>query len=96
MNLNPLPKHAAESSGINAVEVGSKEMALKVTMARLYGMLVQSGHLEEPTKCDMDKNDFCPFHNKKGHHIDYCIEFHQKVTRMLTLGELRIENREGN
>jgi hypothetical protein len=44
----------------------------------------------------MGKSDFCPFHKKKGHHIDECIKFHQKVTRMLTLGELRVEAIEDN
>jgi len=73
------------------MEVGSKEKVLRVTMARLYEMLVQSGHLEKPSEHCIRENDFCPFHKKKGHHIDECIEFHQKVTRMLTLGELRIE-----
>ena len=65
-------------------------------MTKLYDMFVQSGHLEESAEHDMGNNDFCTFHDKEGHHIDECIEFHQKVTRMLTLGELRIENREGN
>ena len=96
VNLNPLPKHAAGSSGVNALEVDSKKMALKVTMTRLYDMLVQSGHLEESTEHNMGKEDFCLFHNGKGHHIDECIEFHQKVARMLTLGELRIEAMEDN
>ena len=44
----------------------------------------------------MGKNDFFPFHDKKGHHIDECIEFHQKVARMLISGELRIEDMEEN
>ena len=92
VNLNPLPKHAAGSSGVNAVETDSKVRTLKVTMTRLYSMLVQSGHLMRSTKHDMGGKDFCPFHNEKGHHIDECTEFHQKVTKMLTMGELRIES----
>ena len=81
---------------MNALEVNHERKVLKVTMAGLFQMLVQSGHLGEATRYNMGENDFCPFHNKKGHIIDECIEFHQKVTRMLTLGELRIERREGN
>ena len=38
-----------------------------------------------------EKMTFFSFHKKKGHQIDECIEFHQKVIRMLTLGELRIK-----
>ena len=91
MNSNPLPTHVVGSSGVNAVEVDNKEKALKITIARLYDMLVQYIHLEKSTEHDMGKNDFCLFHNKKEHHIDECIKFHQKVARMLTLGELRIE-----
>jgi len=91
VNSNPLPKHVVGGSGVNTMEVGSKEKVLRVTMARLYEMLVQSGHLEKPSEHCIREDDFCPFHKKKGHHIDECIEFHQKVVRMLTLGELRIE-----
>jgi len=95
VNSNPLPKHAAGSSEVNAVEIDNKGKVLKVTMTRLYEM-VQSGHLEKSTGRCMGKSDFCPFHKKKGHHIDECIKFHQKVTRMLTLGELRVEAIEDN
>jgi hypothetical protein len=42
VNSHPLTKHAAGSSAVNAVEVDNKEKALKVTMATLYDMLVQS------------------------------------------------------
>jgi hypothetical protein len=91
VNSNPLPKHAVGGNGVNTMEFGSKEKVLRVTMARLYEMLVQSGHLEKPSEHCIREDDFCPFHKKKGHHIDECIEFHQKVVRMLTLGELRIE-----
>jgi len=91
VNTNPLPKHVAGSSEVNAMEIGNEGNVLKVTMTRLYDMLVQSGHLERSNGRCMGKSDFCPFHKKKGHHIDECIEFHQKVARMLTLGELRVE-----
>ncbi|KAL3583075.1 hypothetical protein D5086_017407 [Populus alba] len=79
VNSNPLPKHVVGGSGVNTMEVGSKEKVLKVTMVRLYEILVQSGHLEKPSEHYMRENDFCPFHKKKGHHIDECIEFHQKT-----------------
>jgi hypothetical protein len=91
VNSNPLPKHAIGGSGVNTMEVGSKEKVLRVTMARLYEMLIQFGHLEKPSEHCMREDDFCPFHKKKGHHIHECIEFHQKVARMLTFGELRIK-----
>ena len=76
MNSNPLPKHTVGGSGVNTMEVDSKEKVLKVTMVRLYEMLVQSGHLEKPSEHCVRENDFCPFHKKKGHHIDESIEFH--------------------
>ena len=76
MNSNPLPKHAIGYSGVNNVEVGSKERVLKVTMMRLYNILVRSGHSEKSTKCHVGKIDFCLFHKKKRHHIEECIEFH--------------------
>ena len=90
-NSNPLPKHVANRSGVNTMEIGSKERVLKVTMTKIYCMLVQSGYLEKSTECCKWKSNFCPFHKKEGHHIDECIEFHQKVARMVTLGELRIK-----
>jgi len=76
VNSNPLPKYAVGVSGVNTMEVGSKEKVLRVTNTRLYEMLVQSGHFEKPSEHCMRENDFCPFHKKKGHHIDKCIEFH--------------------
>jgi hypothetical protein len=91
VNLNPLPKHVIGGSGVNIMEVGSKKNVLRVTMVRLYKMLVQSGHLEKSSEHCMMEDDFYPFHKKKGHHIDECIEFHQKFVRTLTLEELRIE-----
>jgi len=35
MNSNPLPKHVVGGSGVNTIEVGSKEKVLRVTMTRL-------------------------------------------------------------
>jgi len=88
VNSNPLPKHVVGSSGVNTMEVGSKERVLKVTMTRLYDMLLQSGHLEKSTKRCIGKVTFS--HSiKKGHHIDECIEFHQKIARTLTLGRAK-------
>ncbi|XP_073261622.1 uncharacterized protein [Populus alba] len=95
-NSNPLPKHVDGRGGVNTMEIGSKKRVLKVTMAKLYLMLVQSEHLEETTEYCTRKSNFCLFHKKEGHHIDECIEFHQKVARMLTLGELRIEDVSNN
>lgn len=40
--------------------------------------------------------DYYEFHEKKGHHIDRCIEFHRKDARMLTARELRIGAMEGS
>ncbi|XP_034932830.1 uncharacterized protein [Populus alba] len=91
-NSNPLPKNVDGRGGVNTMEIGSKKRVLKATMAKLYLMLVQSGHLEETTEYCTGESNFCPLHKKEGHHIDECMEFHQKVARMLTLGELRIEN----
>jgi hypothetical protein len=39
VNSNPLPKHAAGSSEVNAVEIDNKGKVLKVTMTRLYEMV---------------------------------------------------------
>ena len=44
MNSNPLPINVACNSMVNAVKVSNKTKALKVTMTRLYDMLVQYGH----------------------------------------------------
>jgi hypothetical protein len=40
VNSNPLPKHVVGGSGVNTMEVSSKKKVLRVTMARLYEMLV--------------------------------------------------------
>ena len=89
-----MPNHAASSEGVNVVGVeGKKERVLKVSMERLYSMLVQSGYLFEFEPV-MNGNNYCKFHGKVGHHIDDCEEFHQEVKRMLTFGMLRIESEE--
>ena len=59
---NPLPNHATSSGGVNGVGVeGKKERVLKVSMERLYGMLVQSGYLSEFEPV-MNGNNYCKFH----------------------------------
>ena len=94
VNSNPFPKHVSSSEGVNVVEIGGKkERVLKVSMERLYGMLVQSGYLYE-FELVMNGNNYCKFHGKVGHHIDDCEEFHQEVKRMLAFGMIRIGNEE--
>jgi len=44
----------------------------------------------------LHRGDHCEFHERKGHHIKDCIEFYQKVARMLTIRELRIKAMEGS
>jgi hypothetical protein len=44
----------------------------------------------------LQRGDHCEFHKRKGHHIEDCIEFCQKVARMLTMRELRIKAMEGS
>jgi hypothetical protein len=46
INSNLLPNHAFSSGGVNAVEYGEKKkQVLRVTMDRLYDMLMQVGYL---------------------------------------------------
>jgi len=89
--LNRLHNHVIRNNGVSVVEVGSKEKVLKVSMKRLQDMLVQSGFLKKVIECLLERGDYCEFYEKKGHHIDECIESHQKVARILTLKELRIK-----
>jgi hypothetical protein len=72
------------------VEIGNKNKVLKVSMKRLYGMIIQSGFLKRNVEYHLGEGDHYEFHEAKGHHIEDCIEFHQKVARMLTMRELRI------
>jgi len=46
INSNPLPNHAASNSGVGMIEVGNQSKVLKVSMKKLYDMLVKSGFLE--------------------------------------------------
>ncbi|XP_011009973.1 PREDICTED: uncharacterized protein LOC105114938 [Populus euphratica] len=94
VNSNPIPNHATSSGGLNAGGVeGKKERALKVSMEKLYGMLVQSGYLSE-FEIVINGNNYCKFHGEVGHHIDYCEEFHQEVKRILIFSMIRIESEE--
>jgi hypothetical protein len=53
-------------------------------------MIIQSGFLKRNVEYHLGEGDHYEFHEAKGHHIEDCIEFHQKVARMLTMRELRI------
>jgi hypothetical protein len=73
--------------------VEKKKQVPKATMDRLYDMLIQAGYL--PTRSITRKgNHFCRFHEAIGHSIEECGKFHQKVAQMMTLGLLRIGERE--
>ncbi|XP_073261648.1 uncharacterized protein [Populus alba] len=91
INSNPLPNHAASNSGVGMIEVGNQSKALKVSMKGLYDMLLKSGFLEINVEGHLEGCDYCEFHGIEGHHIEDCIEFREKVAKMMTLGELRIE-----
>jgi hypothetical protein len=91
VNSNPLPKHAAGNSGVGMIEVGNQNQVLKVSLKRLYDMLLQSGFLNINTEYQLGRDDYCKFHGMEGHHIEDCIKFCQKVVKMLIMGELRIE-----
>jgi len=96
VNSNPLPKHAAGSSGVGMIEAGNQCKALKVSIKKLYNMLVQSGFLETNIESHLEGYDYCEFHGRDGHHIKDCIEFCEKIAKILKMGELRIEPMEGS
>jgi hypothetical protein len=76
--LNSLPNHASSSGRVNVIEFGrKKEKVLRVTMDRLYDMLVQVGYLPTKNKSSSRKCDnFYMFHKEMGQNIDGCEEFH--------------------
>ena len=78
------------------IEVRNKSKVLRVSMKMLYNILVQSGFLEINTEYHLEGCDYYEFHGREGRHIEDCIEFHQKVTKMLITRELRIEAMEGS
>nr|XP_034898165.1 uncharacterized protein LOC118036558 [Populus alba] len=93
---NPLPKHTGSSSGVGMIEIGNQGQMLKVSMKRLYDMLLQSGFLNISTTCQLGSDNYCEFHRMEGHHIEDCVKFRQKVAKMLLMGELRLETLGGN
>jgi len=91
VNSNPLPKHASSSSGIGMIEVGNQCKVLKVSMEKMYYMLVRSGFLEANMEGHSEGGSYCEFHGRDGHYIEDCIEFCEKIAKMLKMGQLRIE-----
>jgi hypothetical protein len=83
INFNPLSNHASSSGGVNVVKFGRKiEKVLKVTMDRLYNMLVQAKYLPIKNELGSRKSDsFYRFCEVIGHNIDECEDFHQKVIK---------------
>jgi len=61
-------------------------------MKRLYDMFIQSWFLKRNAEYHLGEGEHCEFHEAKGHHIEDCIEFLQKVVRMLIIEELRIKS----
>ena len=49
---------------------GKKERVLKVSMERQFGYLFEF-------ELVINRNNYCKFQGKVGHHIDDCEEFHQ-------------------
>jgi hypothetical protein len=88
INFNPLSNHASSSGGVNVMEFGrKKEKVLKVTMDRLYNMLVQAKYFPIKNESGLRKsNSFYRFCEVIGHNIDECEDFHQKVIQMMTCG----------
>jgi hypothetical protein len=78
------------------IEVGNQSKALKVSIKKLYDMLVQSRFLETNVECHLEGCDYCEFHRRRGHHIEDCIEFRERIAKMLIIRELRIEPIEGS
>ncbi|XP_073264252.1 uncharacterized protein [Populus alba] len=56
VNSNPLPKHVASSGGVNTMEIGSKERVLKVTMTKLYFMLLRIEAVNDNEEIEMIEN----------------------------------------
>ena len=55
------------------------------TSHQVYIKVVQSRFLIKDNEYHLERSNHYEFHERKGHHIKKCIEFCQKVARMLTL-----------
>ncbi|XP_073261997.1 uncharacterized protein [Populus alba] len=83
VNVNPLPNHVSGSGFVNMLELEHSNI-LKVSMDKIYQMMVDASYKEGSEKC-------CELHNIKGHVISHCEGFHKKVMQMISCGLLRIE-----
>lgn len=78
------------------IEVKGKYMVLRISMKKLYDILVQSGFLKVNVKFHMEKGDYYELYEREGHRIENCIEFHQRVAITLTIWELGIKDMESS
>ena len=78
------------------IEVGNQYKVLKVSMKKLYDMLVQLGFLKTNVESHLEGCDYCEFHGRDGHHIEDYIEFCEKIAKILKIKELRIEPMESS
>jgi len=83
VNTNPLPNHASGSGFVNMLEIEHSKI-LKVSMDRIYQIMVDARYKEGSEKC-------CEHHNIEGHVISHCEGFHKKMMQMMSHGLLRIE-----
>ena len=69
VNSNSLLSHVAGNGGMSMIKVGCKDKVLRVSIKRLYNILVQSAFLKVNVKYHLEKGDYCKLHEREGHRI---------------------------
>ena len=90
VNKNPIPNHASSSGLINALEVEDL-MSLKVSLGRVYKMLVKTGYKKDSCEKGLTRKNFYKYHYKEGHTINQCEGFCNEVIQMLSHWTFRLE-----
>jgi hypothetical protein len=78
VNKNPIPNHASSSGLINALEVEDL-MSLKVSLGRVYKMLVKTGYKKDSYEKGLTRKNFYKYHYEKSHTINQCEGFCNEV-----------------
>lgn len=90
INTNPLPNHTSSSGSINTLKADYPR-SLKVSLDRIYEMLMKAEYKKGSYEEGLTSRNFCKYHGEEGHMINLYKGFCNEMIQMLIQKTLRIE-----
>jgi hypothetical protein len=90
INTNPLPNHTSSSGSINTLKADYPR-SLKVSLDRIYEMLMKAEYKKGSYEEGLTSMNFCKYHGEEVHMINLYKGFCNEMIQMLIQKTLRIE-----